>query len=66
MEESDKRLKTLAQRKSDEIISSFRNARIDRGKYTYGLGKTAELKSAETAIRRADAFDILANKLMTN
>ena len=65
MEESDKRLKTLAQRKSDEIISSFRNARIDRGKYTYELGETAELKSAETAIRRADAFDILANKLMT-
>src|SRR3989344_5479528 len=65
MEESDKRLKTLAQRKSDEIISSFRNARIDRGKYTYELGETAELKSAETVIRRADAFDILANKLMT-
>jgi len=66
MEESDKRLKTLAQRKSDEIISSFKNARIDRGKYTYELGKTAELRLAETAIRRADAFDILANKLIIN
>ena len=66
MEESDKRLKTLAQMKSDEIISSFRNARIDRGKYTYELGRTAELKSAKTAIRRADTFDVLANKLMTN
>ena len=65
MEESDKRLKTLAQKKSEEIISSFRNARIDRGKYTYELGETAELKSAETALRRANAFDILANKLIT-
>jgi len=66
MEESDKRLKTLAQRKSDEIISSFRNARIDRGKYTYELGQIAELKSVETAIRRADAFDILTNKLIAD
>jgi len=66
MEESDKRLKTLATMKSDEILSSFRNARIDRGKYTYELGETAELKSAQTAIRRADAFDILAVKLMTD
>jgi len=63
MEESDKRLKTLAQKRSDEILSSFRNARIDRGKYTYELGETAELRSAQTAIRRADAFDILTNKL---
>ncbi|HLC19326.1 MAG TPA: hypothetical protein VJK72_00265 [Candidatus Nanoarchaeia archaeon] len=66
MEESDKRLKTLAKQKSDEIISSFRNARTDRGKYTYELGEAAELKSVETAIRRADAFDILAHKLMTS
>lgn len=66
MKESDKRLKTLAEMKSDEIISNFRNARIDRGKYTYELGETAELKSAETAIRRADAFDILTDKLMTD
>ena len=64
MEESDKRLKTLAQIKSDEIVAMFKNARIDRGKYTYELGETAELKSAKTAIRRADAFDILASKLM--
>jgi len=66
MEESDKRLKTLAKTKSDEILSSFRNARTDRGKYTYELGQIAELKSAETAIRRADAFDILSDKLMSN
>ena len=65
MEESDKRLKTLAQQKTDEIISSFRNARIDRGKYTYELGEIAELKSAETAIRRADSFDVLTHKLIT-
>ena len=64
MEESDKRLKTLAKIKSDEIISSFKNARTDREKYTYELGETAELKSAKTAIRRADTFDILADKLM--
>ena len=64
MEESDKRLKTLAKLKSDEILSCFKNARSDRGKYTYELGKTAELASAKTAIRRADAFDILANKLI--
>ncbi|MBI4453826.1 hypothetical protein HY636_04230 [Candidatus Woesearchaeota archaeon] len=66
MEESDKRLKTIAKRKSDEILSSFRNARDDRGKYTYELGRTAELTSAETAIRRADAFDILSDKIMSD
>ena len=63
MDESDKRLKTLAQMKSNEIISIFKNARIDRGKYTYELGETAELKMAETAIRRADTFDVLTNRL---
>ncbi len=66
MEESDKRLKTLAKIRTDEIISNFKNARVDRGKYTYELGEIAELKSAETSIRRADAFDILADKLMIN
>src|SRR3989338_2628116 len=66
MEESDKRLKTFAKIKSDEIISSFKNARTDREKYTYELGETAELKSAKTAIRRADTFDILADKLMNS
>lgn len=66
MEESDKRLKTLAQIKSEEILSSFKNARVERRKYTYELGETAELKSAKTGIRRADAFDILTNKLITN
>ena len=66
MEESDKRLKTLAKIRTDEIISNFKNARVDRGKYTYELGEIAELKSAETSIRRADAFDILADNLMIN
>lgn len=65
MEESDIRIRTLAKIRSEEILSSYRNAKAERGKVTYELGQTAALKSANTAIRRAEAFDILSEKLMT-
>ena len=64
MDESNTRLRTIARQKSAEIISSFRNAKEERGRITYELGKTAELKSAQTAIRRAERFDILAAKMI--
>ena len=62
-----KRKAEISLRLSKELMqTSFKNARTDRGKYTYELGETAELKSAKTAIRRADTFDILADKLMNS
>ncbi len=66
MEESDLRLKNLAKRKSEEILSSYRNAKKARGEFTYELGKTAKLNSAQTAIRRANSFDMLADKLLSD
>lgn len=64
MKESDERLKNIAKQKSEEILSNFKNARKDRGKYTYELGELAKLNSAKTAIRRANAFDVLTDKLL--
>ena len=64
MEESDLRLKTLAKNKSEEILASYKKAKEDRGKITYELGQIAEVKSAKAALQRAEAFDILAEKLM--
>lgn len=66
MEESNKRLRNVARQKSEEVISNFKNARKERAKYTYELGELAKLASAQTAIRRANAFDIIANKLLLN
>ncbi|MBT3465181.1 hypothetical protein HOD20_05635 [archaeon] len=64
MEQADKRIKNLARQRSNEIISSFKNARKKRAEITYELGKTAEIKSAQTSLRRAESFDILVNRIM--
>jgi len=64
MDESNARLRTIAKQKSQEILSSYRNAKDERGRITYELGKIAELKSAQTSIRRAESFDILATKIL--
>jgi uncharacterized protein (UPF0332 family) len=65
LDASNMRLRSIAQKKSVEIISNFKNAKEERGKITYQLGKTAELKSAETAIRRAESFDRLITQLIS-
>ena len=64
LQESDKRLKTIAKQKSTDILACYKNARDQRGKMTYELGNIAELKAAKTAIRRAESFDILVERMM--
>lgn len=64
LDETNSRLQTLAKQKSNEIFSSYKNAKDQRGKITYELGKIAELSSAKTAIRRADSFEILTEKIL--
>lgn len=63
MAESDIRLKNLAKKKTEEILSNYKNAKEERRIITYELGITAKIESAETAIRRAEAFDILTHRL---
>ena len=64
MEQSDKRLMTLAKQKTKEMLANYNNAKEERGKITYELGSIAEQKSAETALRRAEAFDRLSEKIL--
>jgi uncharacterized protein (UPF0332 family) len=64
MEQSDKRLMNLAKQKSEEVFANYKNAKDERGKVTYELGIIAEQKSAETALRRAEIFDRLCEKIL--
>jgi uncharacterized protein (UPF0332 family) len=64
MEQSNDRLKTIAKQKALDLISNFKNAKDKRGEIQYELGETAESQSAKTAIRRAEAFDMLTEKIL--
>lgn len=64
MDQSDQRLMNLAKEKSEEILANYKNAKNERGKITYELGSIAEQKSAQTALRRAEGFDRLTEKLL--
>ena len=64
LEQSDNRLMNIAKQKSEEVLANYRNAKDERGRITYELGSIAEQKSAETALRRAETFDRLSDKLL--
>ncbi len=64
MKDSDARLQTIAKQKTKEILGSFRKAKEQRARTTYELGKTAEQQSAQAAVRRAERFSIITEKLM--